>query len=714
MIPRWALITLFILFPFVYACQPQQSSESSVADLYRGWPAYGGGPEQIRYSTLRQVTPENVHQLQVAWTYDAKETGGLQTNPIIVDGVLYTTTPKHRVIALDAATGVEKWSFATKPGRGPNRGVMYWSSGDDRRIFAAQEHFVYALDARTGAVITTFGRDGRIDLRADLGRDPEKQSIALTTPGVVFRDLLILGGRVSEGLPAAPGDIRAYDARTGALRWSFHTIPHPGEFGHETWPKDAWTYSGGANSWAGMALDEKRGVVYAPTGSAAADFYGANRTGDNLFANSLIALDAATGKRIWHFQAVRHDIWDRDFPSPPTLVTVTHNGRRIDAVAQTSKQGFVYLFDRTDGRPLFPLETRTYPRSDLDGEIAAETQMLPTKPAPYSRQVLTEDMLTKRTPKAHQEALEKFRAARSGGQFVPFTLGQDTVIFPGFDGGAEWGGSAFDPTTGLLYVNANEMAWMANLGYNVTGSGPRATYLRDCAICHRDDFKGAPPQIPSLVGVGGRRTAVELTTIIKQGAGRMPGRPDLKPEVVKTLVEYLRTGKSTVPDDAPEKPDPTFLKYRFTGYTKFLDSERYPAIAPPWGTLNAINLNTGDYAWKIPFGEYPELAAKGVKDMGSENYGGPVVTAGGLLFIGASNFDSKFRAFDKSTGKLLWETTLPFSGNGTPAVYEVNGRQFIVVPAGGGKGRGQFSDDPPPSGGHYVAFALPQTPPSKP
>ena len=688
---------------------PAQQSRSTSSSRYRGWPAYGGGPEQIRYSTLSQVNRKNVHQLEVAWTYDSREEGGLQTNPIIVDGILYTATPKHRVVALDATTGVERWSFSTKPGRGPNRGVMYWADGDDRRIFAAQQHFVYALNARTGQKISGFGQDGRIDLRENLGRDPEKQSIALTTPGVVYKDLIIVGGRLSESLPAAPGDIRAYDARTGALRWSFHTIPHPGEFGYETWPKDAWTYSGGANSWAGMAVDERRGIVYAPTGSAAADFYGANRTGDNLFANSLIALDANTGKRIWHFQAVRHDIWDRDFPSPPSLVTVIHDGRRIDAVAQTSKQGYVFLFDRTDGRPLFPIEYKKYPPSELDGEVTAETQPLPTKPSPFARQLLTEDMLTKRTPEAHKYAVEKFRTMRSAGQFVPFTLGMDTVIFPGFDGAAEWGGSAFDPETSLLYVNSNEMAWYASLGYNATGKGPRATFLRECATCHRDDMKGAPPQIPSLVDVGERRTAAELATIIRQGTGRMAGRPDLSAETVTALVEYLRTGKTTVADDGPpENPPPTFLKYRFTGYNKFLDPERFPAIAPPWGTLNAINLNTGEYAWKVPLGEYPELAAKGMKDTGSENYGGPVVTAGGLVFIGATNFDSKFRAFDKSTGKLLWEAKLPFSGNGTSAVYEIDGRQFIVVPAGGGKGRGQFSDGPPRSGGHYIAFALPQ------
>jgi quinoprotein glucose dehydrogenase len=457
-----------------------------------------------------------------------------------------------------------------------------------------------------------------------------------------------------------------------------------------------------------MALDEARGIVFVPTGSAAADFYGGNRAGDNLFANSLIALDAATGKRLWHFQAVRHDTWDRDLPAPPTLVTVTHGGRRIEAVAQTSKHGYVFLFDRANGQPLFPIEYRPVPPSDVEGEQSADTQPFPTRPAPFARQRLTEDLLTRRTPAARRAALEAFRTFRSGGPFHPVAIGQDTVVFPGFDGGAEWGGSAFDPQTGLLYVNANEMAWLAELGLNVTGSGPRATYLRSCANCHRDDLAGAPPQIPSLVGIAGRRTAEELTKIVRHGAGRMPGNPTLPAETVAALVEYLRTGRSTVRGDEAVTPSPARVKYRFTGFQKFIDADGYPAIAPPWGTLNAIDLDTGEYAWRVPLGEYPELAAQGVNNTGSENYGGPIVTAGGLVFIGATSFDRKFRAFDKATGELLWEALLPFSGNGTPCTYEVEGRQFIVVPAGGGKARGQFGAKGE-SGGAYVAFALPRS-----
>ena len=410
------MFVFFAAFAFLVVVATAPGAERA----YSGWPAYGGGPEQIRYSSLTQINRANVRTLEVAWTYDSGESGGLQTNPIVVDGALFTTTPTHKVVALDAASGAVRWRFDSGiEGRGPNRGVAYWSSGDDARIFTGQGSFLYALDARTGAPIASFGRDGRIDLHENLGRDPATQSVRLTTPGVVYKDLVIVGGRVSEGLPASPGDVRAYDVRNGALRWTFHTIPRPGEFGYETWPKEAWTYTGGVNNWAGMAVDHVRGIVYVPTGSASADFYGANRLGDNLFANSLIALDAQTGRRVWHFQAVHHDIWDRDFPAPPSLVTVMRNGRRVDAVAQTSKQGFVFLFDRTNGTPLFPIEERRFPESTVDGERAARTQPIVTRPAPFARQLLTEALLTNRTPEARKAAVEAFRAFRSEGRFVP-------------------------------------------------------------------------------------------------------------------------------------------------------------------------------------------------------------------------------------------------------------------------------------------------------
>jgi quinoprotein glucose dehydrogenase len=450
-----------------------------------------------------------------------------------------------------------------------------------------------------------------------------------------------------------------------------------------------------------MALDERRGVVYVPTGSAASDFYGANRIGDNLYANCLIALDASTGRRIWSYQIVRHDIWDRDLPSPPVLLTVTRNGRRVDAIAQATKHGYVFVLDRETGKPLFPVESHDVPASDVPGEVAARAQVLPTLPTPFARQRLTENDLTMRTPEAHAGALERFRAFRSDGQFVPLSVGKDTVVFPGFDGGAEWGGQALDPETNLFYVNANDVAWTGALAPTNQGRTASAVYQRDCASCHRDDRQGTPPAIPSLIGVGDRKSATDIATMIRRGGGRMPGISTLDQTAVTSLVKYLTTG-----EDGPAGPAanaPNALAYRFTGYQKFLDADGYPAVAPPWGTLSAINLNTGAYAWRIPLGEYPELVEKGMSDTGSENYGGPVVTAGGLVFIGATNFDNTFRAFDKATGKLLWKALLPFSGNATPAVYEVRGRQFIVIAAGGGYNRGK------PTGGVYVAFALPGT-----
>ncbi|MDR3689689.1 MAG: PQQ-binding-like beta-propeller repeat protein [Fimbriimonas sp.] len=668
------------------------------------WPTYGGGPNGIRYSNLSQIDRSNVDKLQVAWTHNCDEgPGGTQAQPLVIGRVLYGVTPNHNVIALDAATGAQIWKFESGiVGRGPNRGLTYWSEGSERRIFVAVTQYVYALDAATGKAIPSFGSNGRIDLREGVGRDPAKQSIVLTSPGVIYRDLLIVGGRVSEGLPCTPGDIRAYDVRTGQMRWSFHTIPHPGEFGYKTWPKLAWKVSGSANNWAGMTVDSDLGIVFVPTGSAASDFYGADRVGNDLFANTLLALDANTGKRIWHFQAVKHDIWDRDFPAPPALVRVKRGQKWIDAVAQTTKTGHVYVFERRTGKPLFPIEYRHYPPSDTPGEVASETQPLPTKPAPFARQVLTEDMLTHRTPEAHDWAWSKFLEFYGGTPFVPFRVDRETLIFPGFDGGAEWGGPAFDPETGLLYVNANEMAWTSHLAKNETVKSARQLYLRNCGNCHGDTMAGSPPQLPKLLNMGPKWTVSAIFRIVRQGAGRMPSFPNLSDADVNAMANYVLTGESR-PIQADEEAAVT-QDYRFTGYRKFLDPDGYPAIAPPWGTLSAINLNTGEFAWHVPLGEYPELAAKGMKDTGSENYGGPAVTAGGLVFIAATNYDRKLRAFDKATGKLLWETTLPFSANATPAVYMVDGRQFVVVCAEGSKSR---PNDP--KGGVYVAYALPRS-----
>jgi glucose dehydrogenase len=677
---------------------------------YRDWSVYNGGPGGRHFSALDQINRENVAKLQLAWQYDSGDQykdSEMECNPIIIGRTLYATTPKLRVIALDAATGKLLWSFNPLEGREikwkvRNRGLTYWGSDNDARVFVAAFEKLYALDAKTGKPIPGFGKGGYIDLREGLGRDPETLSVSSTSPGIVYKDLLIMGSIVSEDLPAAPGDIRAYDARTGKLRWIFHTIPHPGEPGYDTWPKDAWKYTGGVNDWTGLTLDEKRGLVFAATGSAAFDFYGANRIGDDLYANCVLALDAATGKLRWYFQGVKHDVWDRDFPAPPSLVTVERDGRTIDAVAQITKSGFVFVFDRATGKPLFPVEYHQVPPSDVDGEKLAETQPFPVEPQPFARQRLSEDMLTERTPAAHQAALEAFKKLRSGGQFTPPSR-EGTIIFPGFDGGGEWGAPAFDPETHLLYINANEMAWILRLvprqrtGRKTNG---RELYLKNCSSCHRADLKGTPPEFPSLVSIGSRMQEPNLEKIIERGVGRMPAFASIGDDSIRGIAEYLSTGKSQPVVLKPGPPSPIDLKYQSDGYNKFLDSDGYPAVAPPWGTLNALNLDTGKYVWKIPFGEFPELAAKGVPTTGSENYGGPLVTAGGLLFIAATDHDSKFHAFDKATGKLLWETTLPAAGNATPATYEIDGKQYVVIGAGGGKWGAK-------SGGSYLAFALP-------
>jgi glucose dehydrogenase len=763
------------------------------------WPAYNGGVNGDHYSRLKQIDRANVHRLELAWTFDTGEKGGIQDNPLIVGRTLYAYTPSQKIVALDAATGALQWKFDSGvPGAQPARGMSWWTDGKESRLFAGVMNFLYCLDPATGKPIPSFGESGRVDLRKDLRGNFEEQSIALTTPGVVYKDLIIVGGRNPETHPAPPGDIRAFNVRTGKLVWRFHTIPHPGEPGYETWPPEAWKTAGAANNWAGMSLDAGRGILYAPTGSAVFDFFGGDRVGNDLYANSILALDASTGKRLWHFQGVHHDIWDRDFPAPPALLTLHRNGKSVEALAQTSKQGYIYLFDRLTGQPLNPISERPYPPSTVPGEAASPTQPLPDSPAPFARQRLTEDMLTTRTPEAHAWAEKTFHEIRSEGQFIPFSLDKLTVVFPGYDGGAEWGGPALDPTTNVLYVNANEMAFISGLtpaeqggsagsqvyhgqcavchGLDRAGAppnfptlvdifkrltpqqvvdtvkqgkgrmpsfpnidAPRMTalldflrngsipddmgikkemasvpamaakpaadpagaqvYLDRCAICHGDHQEGIPPGFPMLIGIGARLTATQAVDLIRHGKGRMPAMPDVAGPDLEALLRYLELDTRTEPAATaqPEIPD-----YTFTGYRRFLDPDGYAGIAPPWGTLNAIDLTTGKYLWKIPLGEFPELVKQGITNTGSETYGGPIVTAGGVLFIGSTVADRKFHAFDTRTGKLLWETVLPFAGVATPATYMIDGRQYVVIAASGGR------DPKSPVGGAFVAFALPK------
>ena len=681
----------------------------------RDWPYYLGNPGGTHYSTLQQINTSNVKDLRVAWTYDSGDAApvpgaDMQANALVVGGKLYFVSPKGRIIALDAATGRELWTFDPAGGkpvltRQRSRGVAYWRDGKQARILATFGAHLYALDAHSGKLKRDFGTGGRIDLREGLGRDPATLSVSNVTPGAVVDDLIVMGSTGS-----TPGHIRAFDVRTGKMRWIFHTIPFPGEEGYDTWPRDAWKTAMGVNNWAGMAVDPARGLVFVPLASPGMgdkDFYGADRVGDNLFGNALVALHAATGKRAWHFQTVRHDLWDRDLPAPPTLVTVVRDGKRVDAVAQITKSGFVFVLDRDTGTPLFPVESRPYPASDVPDEVTASTQALPTLPAPFARQRLTPDLLTRRTPAAHAAVAKIFDTVSSRGQFDPPSE-KGTIIFPGLDGGGEWGGAAFDPETGNLYVNANEMPWILRLKKRpplVAGNSGRAVFLNHCAGCHREDRGGSPPEFPSLRDVGARLPADQIARIVREGNGRMPAFGSLGSEDIKAIVAYLRNpDDSAPPAPASEASNKTDLGggYVFEGYNRFLDPDGYPAVQPPWGTLNAIDLNNGEYSWKIPLGEYPELAASGLRNTGSENYGGPIVTAGGVLFIGATVFDNQFRAFDKRTGRLLWQASLPAAGLATPATYQADGRQFVVIAAGGGK------NPKGPVGGTLVAYALPR------
>lgn len=705
-----AIVSLACVFLLPHTTIVQASSDPQSTD----WNVYGGNKAGQRYSPLTQINRTNVKKLRVAWTFDTGESlAGLQTHPLIAQGRMFVYSPQQVVFGLDAATGKQLWKFDSGIHSGqPARGFAYWKSSDSSHdiLFAQTLYAIWALDPSTGKPLLSFGKDGHIDLRNDLGPESPQGTVAITTPGMIYKDVLITGFRTGETEPSPHGDIRAYNIHTGTLVWSFHTIPHPGEPGYETWPKDAWKYTGGANNWTGGVLDEARGIFYAPTGSAVSDFYGADRVGNDLYANSLLALDAATGKLLWHFQAVHHDMWDRDFPSPPVLLTLRSNGKSVDVVAQVTKHGQVFVFDRVTGKPLFPIEEKPFPASSVPGEVASPTQPMSTSIEPYARQRLTAEMLTTRTPEAHAWAVEKFSTFISDGQFIPFRVDQETVVFPGFDGGAEWGGEAADPRTGVLYINANDVAWTGGLTAVKSGESAGATlYNAQCAVCHGTDRKGQADVFPSLIEATKKLTAQQMTDVIHSGRGRMPGFTNLTGDPLNALLSYVRSGDLTSTDrsDKQEASSGTGknaappAKYRFTGYHKFLDPDGYPAIQPPWGTLNALDLNTGKYLWHVPLGEYPELAAKGMKNTGSENYGGPVLTASGLLFIGATNFDNKLRCFDAKTGKVLWEYTMDYAGNATPATYMVNGKQYVVI------ANSSARNSKAKHGTKYVAFALP-------
>ena len=701
-----ALIFLFSAVMFLNTTGIEQQLPENNGGSDGNWSDYLGGADRNHYSELTQINPQNVSKLTVAWTYSTVDSGQMQVNPLIIDGVLFGVTPSVQAFALDAATGKELWTFGNKlnSGLSTSRGVSFWTDGNDKRILHTIGSFLYCIDARTGKSVPSFGDNGKVDLHEGLPEIAKKKFVISNTPGTVFEDLIVMPLRLSEGADAAPGDIRAFSVKTGKLVWTFHTIPYPGEPGYETFPPDAYKNEevGAANNWAGMAVDKKRGILYVPTGSAGYDFYGGKRVGTNLYANCLLALDARTGKRLWHFQTTHHDIWDRDLPAPPNLITVKKDGKDIDAVAQVTKQGYVFVFDRVTGVPLFPIKEVKAPKSMLDGEVAWATQPVPTKPKPFARQAheLTEKDIS---PYAENKAelISRFKQYKTKRFAAPSKEG--TVIFPGFDGGAEWGGAAADPKEGILYVNSNEMAWILNMVKTPDDaslahlSSGEKTYTVSCSPCHGANREGNPlSNFPSLIDVGKKMDRTAISNIITNGKGMMTGfnlGAAEKQAVIDFIMDLEKKEATTIADSKVKAP---YMPYKSTGYNKFLDSKGHPAIKPPWGTLNAINLNTGKYIWQISLGDEPGLSQKGT---GTENYGGPVVTASGLLFIAATK-DGQFRAFDKKTGKLLWQTTLPAAAFATPSTYQVNGKQYIVLACGGTKLGTK-------KGNQYVAFALP-------
>ncbi len=675
------------------------------------WRVKGGNSAGTQYSSLSQITKENVANLKLTWQYQsgeadtAKNRSQIQCNPIIVDGVLYGTSPTLKAFAVDAATGKEIWKFKAaedKTGNiGVNRGVTYWEEGEDKRILYCFGQYLYGLDARTGNKIESFGTQGRISLKDGLGERAANLTVGSNTPGVIYKNLIIMGSRVNEGPISAPGYLRAYHVKTGKLAWVFHTIPHPGEPGYETWPEDAWKRIGGANAWSGLSVDPERGLVFAGTGSASFDFWGGNRKGQNLYANCILALDAETGKRKWHFQTVHHDMWDRDLPASPILATVVHGGKQIGAVVQTTKSGHVYVLNRDTGEPLFPVKESAVPKSDLEGEESWPTQPLPLKPPAFARQIFTKEMINKITPEIETYVTEKFKNLRSAGQFVPPSK-EGTIIFPGFDGGAEWGGASFDPS-GILYVNSNEMPWiltMVDVRMKEDAWVGISLYRTHCATCHGIERGGDGHVYPALKDLQTKFNKETLKQFVLTGKGIMPAFSHLKDQERDAIARYVLDLQERTAEEKQgifeRHPD---VIYSNTGYIRFLTPEGYPAVEPPWGRMNAIDLNEGTIKWQVPLGEFKELKEKGLPPTGTENYGGPVATGGGLVFIAASR-DEKFRAFDKDSGKILWEYELPAAGYATPSVYEVEGKQYVVIACGGGKSGTK-------SGDSYVAFSLP-------
>ena len=700
-------------------------------NLDRTWSVYKADAEGTGYSILDEINKNTIQSLEIAWTHKFSDAppgsrgGNSESNPIVVDGVMYTLSARHRVYALDAATGKQIWAFDPfngEAGGGIGRGVTYWEEGSDKRILLTAGDKLYALNAQTGLAIPSFGNNGWVSMNIGMRGDPDKISVIPTSPGIVFKNLLIIGNEVSELYGAEPGHVRAYDIKSGKLEWTFHTVPQPGEFGYDTWPKDAWKYVGGTNNWGGMSLDTKRGMVFFATGSPTYDYYGKDRIGKNLFGNSVVALDAATGKYRWHFQTVHHDLWDYDLPAPPNLITVLHKGKKIDAVAQTSKLGYIYTFNRDTGEPLFPILEKPVPASDIPGEQAWPTQPIPTKPAPYSRQFVTKDDIINYSKGSYDTLMMRFNAFRYEGPFTPPSL-QGTFMLPGSRGGSSWGGGTVDPSKGIIYVKSNDSPEIATMkkvvenessNLSVFNQG-KALYSTYCVSCHMPDKNGDESGNPSLLAIETRLSREDALNKIKRGGGKMPSFASVIAGKEEAIISYLFDKESSAARPSREQ---SFLKeiqenelanksgiitpkedkyLNLTAYGQFLDNQRRPGIKPPWGQLHAINLNTGEFEWSVTLGNQPEGQLPGAAETGASGSAGPLLTKGGLLFIGSTR-DRKFRAFDQKTGEKIWETTLPGIANANPSTYWSKGKQYIAISVGGD------ADNP---AGYIITFALP-------
>lgn len=710
---------------FLAASLPFSSlhAQSRKQHPYTTWSSYGGSPQGAQYSALSQINRTNVSKLQVAWTYKTGDDRKYSFNPLIVNGTMYVLAKDNTIVALDAATGKQLWAHPTdaKTTLLTNRGINYWESPDhsDRRLIFAVNNYLQEIDARTGKSIAQFGTNGHVDLREGLGRKPESLTLVQSyNPGCIFENLLILGSATNEEYRSGPGDIRAYDVLTGHIVWTFHTIPHPGDPGYNTWPKDAWKTVGGANAWSGMALDPKRAIVYIPTASPKYNFYGANRHGMNLFGDCLLALNARTGKLVWYFQMVHHDIWDYDDATTPMLTTVRHNGKAVDVVAQVGKVGFLWVFDRDTGKPLWPVEERPVPKSNMPGEETWPTQPFPLRPPPFARQRFTADDLSPfLEPAERKELLQELATAHNDGLFTPPDL-DNVVEMPGNNGGANFGGATVDPTNGSLYVVSKDLPSMLKLERvkEASTSGTpedqgRSLYEANCSLCHGDNRQGKPPAIPSLQDVTSRLPDDQIRSVVQHGRGPMPSFSQLSSPQIDSLLTYLAHPERAASNHAATAADSSSPPEYKSGFGFMFASSGLPAISPPWTTLTAYDLNTGTIRWKIPLGQVPELAAKGFSDTGSQfPKVNPVLTAGGIIFTGTR--DRKVRAIDSDTGKVLWEAEVDAALEGMPAVYEIHGREYVVFCAAAQATTYTHSVPGHPAStapipGAYVAFALP-------